>query len=79
MSPTTRDTSPNAAAAAKTERDVTIINQASLESLAEFARATGWQVMWGLKPGNRNEGRSGLKKLLPWIRRWQELHSSRSQ
>lgn len=36
---------------AKTEREVTIINQANLDDLAAFARATGWRVMWGLNLG----------------------------
>src|SRR2546421_3928962 len=31
--------------AAKTEREVTIINQKNLADLGDFARATGWQVM----------------------------------
>jgi hypothetical protein len=34
--------------AAKTEREVTIINRANLNDLGDFARATGWSVMWGL-------------------------------
>jgi hypothetical protein len=38
-------------AAAKTERQVTIVNQQNLVDLADFARATGWQVMWGLNLG----------------------------
>jgi len=41
----------NGTAAAKTEREVTIINQTSLTELGEFARATGWKVMWGLNLG----------------------------
>jgi hypothetical protein len=42
---------PQGTAAAKTERETTIINQSNLASLGEFARATGWQVMWGLNLG----------------------------
>jgi hypothetical protein len=42
---------PGAAAAARTEREVTIINRANLADLGEFARATGWKVMWGLNLG----------------------------
>ncbi len=42
---------PDGAAAARTEREVTIINQASLAGLGDFARATGWHVMWGLNLG----------------------------
>lgn len=34
-----------------TERKVTIINQASLSDLGDFARATGWHVTWGLNLG----------------------------
>ncbi|HEX4795484.1 MAG TPA: hypothetical protein VH370_16930 [Humisphaera sp.] len=41
----------NGTAAAKTEREVTIINQTSLTDLADFSRATGWKVMWGLNLG----------------------------
>jgi hypothetical protein len=37
--------------AAKTERQVTIINRQNLADLAGFARATGWRVMWGLNLG----------------------------
>jgi hypothetical protein len=40
-----------AAPAAKTEREVTIINRKSLADLGDFARATGWHVMWGLNLG----------------------------
>lgn len=39
---------PDGVAVARTERDITVINRASLEALGEFARATGWKVMWGL-------------------------------
>jgi hypothetical protein len=42
---------PNGASAPKTEQGVTIINQADLDQLGEFARATGWRVMWGLNLG----------------------------
>ena len=35
----------------KTEREVTIINRANLKDLGDFARATGWSVMWGLNLG----------------------------
>lgn len=42
---------PDGTAASKTERDVTIINQTNLNDLADFARATGWRVMWGLNLG----------------------------
>ena len=37
--------------AAKTEREVTIINQSKLNDLGDFARETGWRVMWGLNLG----------------------------
>jgi hypothetical protein len=43
---------PDGAPAARTEREVTIINQANLANLGEFARATGWKVMWGLNLGS---------------------------
>ena len=42
---------PEAAPAAKTEREVTIINQKNLIDLGDFARAAGWKVMWGLNLG----------------------------
>jgi hypothetical protein len=34
--------------AARSEKDVTIINQAVLDDLGKFLRATGWKAMWGL-------------------------------
>lgn len=37
--------------AVKTEREVTVINRANLAELGEFARASGWRVMWGLNLG----------------------------
>ena len=40
-----------AAPAAKTEREVTIINQQNLIDLGSFARVAGWKVMWGLNLG----------------------------
>jgi hypothetical protein len=42
---------PDGTPAAKTEREVTIINRACLNDLGDFARATGWRVMWGLNLG----------------------------
>ncbi len=39
-------------AVARTEREVTIINNSNLSNLGEFARATGWKVMWGLNLGS---------------------------
>ena len=42
---------PGGVAVAKTERDVTIINETNLADLGDFARDTGWQVMWGLNLG----------------------------
>lgn len=36
---------------AKTEQETTVISHASLVTLGEFARKTGWQVMWGLNLG----------------------------
>jgi hypothetical protein len=38
--------------AARTEREVTIINRQNLLDLGGFARATGWRVMWGLNLGS---------------------------
>src|SRR5260221_327860 len=42
---------PDATPAVKTERDVTVINRTNLSDLGDFARATGWTVMWGLNLG----------------------------
>lgn len=42
---------PGGVASVKTEREVTIINETNLKDLGDFARATGWQVMWGLNLG----------------------------
>ncbi len=38
--------------AVRTERETTVITRANLEALGDFARATGWKVMWGLNLGN---------------------------
>ncbi len=42
---------PDGVPAVKTQDGVTVINEANLKSLGEFARATGWKVMWGLNLG----------------------------
>ena len=42
---------PAGQAQVKTEKAVTVINQASLENFAGFVQATGWKVMWGLNLG----------------------------
>jgi hypothetical protein len=42
---------PDGTPAARTQTEVTVINQANLADLAAFARATGWKVMWGLNLG----------------------------
>ncbi len=42
---------PDGQSRVETERAVTIINQADLNNLARFAKATGWKVMWGLNLG----------------------------
>ena len=42
---------PDGVSAARTEREVTVINRRNLQDLEEFARATGWRVMWGLNFG----------------------------
>jgi hypothetical protein len=42
---------PDGVAKAETQDGTTIINRANLEELGEFARATGWTVMWGLNLG----------------------------
>lgn len=47
---------PDGTATAKTEREVTIINRACLNDLGDFARATGWRVMWGLNLGTGTRG-----------------------
>jgi hypothetical protein len=42
---------PDGLAEVHSERQVTVINRASLTELAGFARATGWRIMWGLNLG----------------------------
>jgi len=42
---------PEGVPAARTQKEVTIINRANLSDLGNFARATGWKVMWGLNLG----------------------------
>ena len=48
---------PHGPAAAHSENQVTLINQHNLADLGDFARATGWSVMWGLNlgTGSRDE------------------------
>jgi hypothetical protein len=43
---------PNGPAAARSEKEETIINQGDLIDLGKFVRATGWKVMWGLNLGS---------------------------
>lgn len=52
---------PDGTPAAKTERDVTIINQANLADLGDFARATGWHVMWGLNLGTGTKEEAAIE------------------
>ncbi len=40
----------------ETQSGVTIINKRNLVDLADFARATGWKVMWGLNLGTGSKG-----------------------
>ena len=42
---------PDGTPSARTQKEVTIINQANLAGLGGFARATGWKIMWGLNLG----------------------------
>lgn len=42
---------PDGPSRVNTERDTTVISRDDLMSLAGFARATGWKVMWGLNLG----------------------------
>ena len=42
---------PDGTAAAHSEREVTVVNQANLRSLGEFLRVTGWKAIWGLNLG----------------------------
>jgi hypothetical protein len=42
---------PDGVAAARTQTEVTVINQSNLADLGNFARAAGWKVMWGLNLG----------------------------
>ncbi len=39
---------PNGTSAPRTQKNTTIINKTDLKNLDDFARATGWKVMWGL-------------------------------
>jgi len=43
---------PNGAAAVRSEKEVSVINQQDLIDLGKFARATDWKVMWGLNLGS---------------------------
>lgn len=42
---------PDGISEVQTQNDTTFINHTDLIHLAEFARATGWKVMWGLNLG----------------------------
>lgn len=42
---------PDGASAARTQNEVTVINRKNLVDLGDFARVTGWKVMWGLNLG----------------------------
>jgi hypothetical protein len=42
---------PDGTPVARTQKEVTVINQTNLDDLGGFARATGWKVMWGLNLG----------------------------
>lgn len=42
---------PDGVPVPKTQNEVTVINEANLKSLGDFARAAGWKVMWGLNLG----------------------------
>ncbi len=42
---------PEGVLSVQTQKGTTIINKASLVELGEFAKATGWTVMWGLNLG----------------------------
>jgi hypothetical protein len=42
---------PGGTPAVRTQEEVTIINKTNLADLADFARAAGWKVMWGLNLG----------------------------
>jgi len=48
---------PEGEPAVRTDKEVTIINRANLADLGDFARATGWKVMWGLNLGSGPEKR----------------------
>lgn len=39
---------PNGTSAPRTQENMTIINKTDLKNLGDFARATGWKVMWGI-------------------------------
>jgi hypothetical protein len=42
---------PEGTPASRTMKEVTVINRTNLADLADFARAVGWKVMWGLNLG----------------------------
>ena len=52
---------PDGIAEPNTERKVTIINQANLDDLGDFARATGWRVMWGLNLGTGTKEEAAIE------------------
>lgn len=66
---------PDGIAAPKTEREVTVINTASLKSLGKFARATGWKVMWGLNLGSGSKEEAVQEALAVDAALGKSLHS----
>lgn len=66
---------PDGTALVQAETGVTIINRASLVDLGEFARATGWKVMWGLNLGSGSKAGAVQEALAVHAALGHALHS----
>jgi len=66
---------PDGIAAARTEREVTVINNASLKNLGDFARATGWKVIWGLNLGSGSKEEAARESVAVEAALGANLHS----
>jgi hypothetical protein len=66
---------PDGVATPKTERETTVINNAQLRDLGDFARATGWKVMWGLNLGSGSKEEAAQEALAVNAALGPNLHS----
>ena len=61
--------------AARSQREVTTINQANLRDLGEFLRVTGWQALWGLNLGTGSKEEAAAEAVAVDAALGSQLHS----